>query len=342
MMRPIAVAAALLFSTPNLVFAQSQAASSMEEKEPAINKVIQDWSNAHNSADIDAMVQLFHPQDRAVAREFYKDLKRGTATMRLTAVRPLNQDRLAAVTERSWGGSNPGKAPMTFHMSQFQGEWYLRIPGGSLTPSAAVIQRAKQEQPPASTPPAVVAVAPRAEPTPAPAPAKGEPAAKLDPKQPEPPKAAAEKAASEKAAPPPVRTTYDNWVRVCPTAKSPKKECFIEAVLANSADKKPILRWRLIRNEDGSASSVVVTPSAVTVAAGFELGLAKDKPTAIPFRVCAPQACELRFNMEPTLVETVSGKTVVPAKYINADGATVQFDIPMKGFKQAINSLKGR
>jgi invasion protein IalB len=355
MLVPITIAAGLLLATPIVSYAQP--AASIAEREPAINKLVQDWNTARNNADVEAMVALFYPQDQALAREFYKDLKRGSANIRLVSVRPINQDRLSAVTERSWGGSSPGKAPVTLHMTQYQGEWRLRIPGGSLTPSAADIKRAKeaasaptpavaaapapaarvappapQAAAPVAPPPPVVAAAPRVEPPP-PA-SKAEPAARADAKK------ADAKKAPEKAAPPPVRTTYDNWVRVCPTARSPRKECFIEAVLANSADKQPILRWRLVRNEDGSASSIVVTPSAVTVAAGFEMGLAKEKPTAIPYRVCTPQACELRFNMEPALVETVSGKTVVPAKFINAAGATVQFDIPMKGFRQAMNSLK--
>lgn len=301
--------------------AQAQGQPEAADRQTAIEKLVTDWNEARNRADINALASVFHPEERDTARDFYAGQRPATVKVRVLGIQPAGGDRVNVKVERSWGGARPGKTTDTLQASVVDGQWYLRIPGGSLKVAGKTAR---------SAPAAVSAPAPAATPSPAPveqvAPAPTAPAAV---------------AAAPEPAPiaNPVTKRFDNWTRICETAKVSAATCFLQASLANSADKKPIMRWRVQVLEDKSAASVILIPAGVTLPPGLTLSLSKEQPTQVPFRACNGQNCEVRFKMEADLVETVGKRSDVPVKFVNQAGALVEFSVPMKGFREGVNSI---
>lgn len=353
MIRSVLRTIAVFCAFSSLAFAQGAAPGQQAgpaDRDSQIEKLVSDWNNFRNSADIQALTEVFHPDDRATAADFYASQRPASVKARILGIQQAQGGRVNIRVERSWGGSRPGKTIDTLQASALDGQWFLRIPGGSL--KAAVKPATQAAKAPAPTP-TVQAPAPAAVPAPAapvappatqaaaPAVIEPAPAAKPSPAQPSP---AAQAPAQKQAQAPapaanPVTRRFENWTRVCETAKVNISTCFLQASLTNSADKQPIMLWRVQVLEDKSAASIVFIPAGVTIPAGLTLSLSKEQPTQVPFRVCNAQNCEVRFRMEPDLVDTVGKRTDVPAKFINQANAQVEFSVPMKGFREGINSI---
>lgn len=342
----------------------AQPASGAGSPNAALEALAQKWNDARNKADMPALIAVFHPSDRPAAEVFYAGHQPASVTLRVLQVSKIAGDRYEIQVERSWGGSRPGKQKNALHASELNGEWFLRIPGGSLTlpPGKLAAVKPAPEPAPVTKPAQAPAPAPAASSPPvaekatpaAPAPIAAPPAGSAPPsvaaaspvastKAPEkaaaPQAQPAAKAPEKSTAEPPVVQKFDSWVRICEGKAVSRTRCFLEASLASAADKKPIMRWRVQVLEDGGAASLVLLPADVTLAAGLTLSLSKEQPTTVPFRACGAGGCEVRFNMEPQLLTTVTQRDTVPVKFVNQAGASVDFAVPMKGFKQAVNSL---
>lgn len=341
----------------SLAFAQGAApaeGTGAMDRDSQIEKLVADWNERRNSANTEALPEVFHPDDRATAAEFYASQRPASVRARVLGIQQAAGGRVNVRVERSWGGAKPGKTVDTLQASAVDGQWFLRIPGGSLKvaakpsaapapiakPAAPVTQAPEPVAPPAPVPQAPPAPVQAQIPPPAPAVAAAPPSAP-EPK-PVPAPAAPSAAKGQETAPitNPETRRFENWTRICETAKVNSATCFLQASLANSADKKPIMRWRVQVLEDKSAASVILIPAGVTLAPGLTLSLSKEQPTQVPFRACNGQNCEVRFKMEPDLVETVGKRSDVPVKFVNQAGELVEFSVPMKGFREGVNSIR--
>jgi invasion protein IalB len=354
---------ATFYAFMSLAFAQGTPPveqPSTSDRDSEIEKLVSDWNDLRNSADIDNLILIFHPDDRDTAAEFYANQRPAVVRVKVLSVREGSNGRLDIRIERTWGGSKPGRRVDTLQASAHDGQWLLRIPGGFLKPPTSKVTAAKEtlatalvvdqheaklplprpssrvalEQPEHNTPQGPSQVAPS-----------------IAPERPTQPPTAADtavkmpQAGSTQASPPPLKDpltkTFTNWTRICETQAVSYTTCFLQASLANFADKKPIMRWRVQILADKSALSAIVIPAGVTLPPGLTLGLSQEQPTNVPFRACSAQHCEVRFSMEPKLLESVSQRTDVSVKFVNQAGALVEFNVPMEGFLEAVNSILG-
>ena len=343
MVRSVFRTAAVSCAFFSFLFAQGIAHAQQNpvaDRDSQIEKLVSDWNSFRNSADTEALTQVFHPEDRGTAADFYANQRPATVKARVLGIQPAPGGRVNIRVERSWGGSRPGKTVDTLQASAVDGQWFLRIPGGTLKAAVKPApQAAKAPVPTVQAPPPVAAtVAPPASQAAVPAVAQ---AAKPAPAEAPPVQAAAAQPQAPAPAPAanPVTRRFDNWTRVCETAKVSAATCFLQASLTNSSDKQPIMLWRVQVLEDKGTASIILIPSGVTIPAGLTLSLSKEQPTKVPFRVCNAQNCEVRFRMEPALVETVGKRAGVPVKFINQANAQVEFNVPMKGFREGVSSI---
>lgn len=299
-------------SVSSVAFAQGAAAGAqglLMERTAQLEKLVEDWNRLRSAGDARGLTRLFHPRDREAAAEFFAEQRPSNERFRLVESRDAAAGRVTLFLARARAGAGPAVAVETLQASLLEGQWVLRIPGGSLTgslhDSVAPLPRGQDPGTQASG----------AKPPSSPAPGSG----------------------------PPETRRFENWMRLCETARVTAAGCFLQATLVNPVDNKPIMIWRVQLLEDRSGASIIFIPPGVTIAPGLSLALSTEQPTRVPFRTCTAEMCELRFRMEADLVESIGRRADVPVRYLNQAGAEVEFSAPMAGFREAAGSvLAGR
>lgn len=309
-------------SVSSVAFAQGATAGTqglMMERNAQLEKLVEEWNRLRSAGDARGLTRLFHPRDREAAAEFFADQRPSNERFRLVEARDAAAGRVTLFLARAQAGAGPAVAVETLQASLLEGQWVLRIPGGSLTgslhDSVAPLPRVQ---------------APNTQAPSAQAPNNQVPSTQV-PSTPIPSGAG------------PETRRFENWIRICETPRIATATCFLQTALLNPADNKPIMIWRVQVLEDRSGASIIFVPPGVTIAPGVSLGLSREQATRVPFRACTAEICELRFRMEADLVESVGRRADVPVRYLNQSGAAVEFSVPMAGFREAAGSvLAGR
>jgi invasion protein IalB len=289
------------------------------------------------------LVELFHPNDRILAREYYRGERPGASTVSVLKTEEIRRGQFRITLERTWGGARPGKIQWVLEAADLDGDLYLRIPGGSLRPDAAIVAKAKAagsdqlvvtqpsvltasnqiavpEEPTQSTPQKTIAIKTQT-------PAISE--IKPPPKKPVPPKKEL-----------PRFSRFDQWSRICNPNDQQETVCHAEIVLSDLTSEDIFFAWKITDLGQGRFSSVLRTPSGVLLTAGLTLIPAAGSPLVVPYRRCFEDVCELALVIENDLLKALLARTSLPAQFINSQDETVKFEIPMRGFAKAIRSLQ--
>jgi invasion protein IalB len=342
---------ALSFSWTSAARAQDTAA---EVRKEALTELAIQWNRGRNEANVEKLAQLFHPDERDLAREYYRDEKEGATTVKIVSIQAIAGKRFVITVDRSWTGSRPGKSRWTLEASEVNGQWFLRMPGGSLKASPQLIAQARSRQEsarslPIAEPKDLVtsqplfsesAVVREIKPPPPPAPAKADAANRSE-----------QSLADQKADPrqklivrdPGKRagvTRFDDWSRVCQKNSVGVTVCYVETLLLNPENRETVFLWRLAFSEQRGLFSLLRSPAGVMLSAGLTLHLNPQAPSVFAYDTCYDKVCEVSFVIGQDLLKALVEQPSILAKFVIWGGENVAFEIPMKGFAAAVNSLK--
>jgi invasion protein IalB len=340
-MKPVLLTTLLVIFTA-LTPVHGQQADISEVRADTLRTLAQDWNQFRNQGNVNALVDLFHPNDRILAREYYAGERKGNSKVSVLKIEEPARGRFLVTIERSWGGAQPGKIQWVLEAADLDGDLYLRIPGGNLRPSPAVVARAKAagsdqlvvtqpsvltasnqiavpQEPVELTPQKTIAIK-----TQTPAITEIKPPAK----KPAPPK---------KVLPP--FTRFDQWARICQENDQSQSSCHAEIVLSDLSTEEVFFAWQITDAGQGRFNSILRTPSGVLLTAGLAFSPTPGPAMIVPYHRCQEDACELQLAIESDLLKVLLSRTTLPAQFINAQDETVKFEIPMRGFAKAIRSL---
>ena len=319
--------------------------ASVDARKEALTELVNQWNRGRNAADVEKLAQLFHPDERDLAREYYRNEKEGATTVKIVSIHAVVGKRFVITLDRSWGGSRPGKSRWTLEASEVNGKWVLRLPGGSLKASPQLIAQVRSRQDATKS----LAIA---EPTDlvTSQPLFSEPAVVREIKPPAPPpteKPAAlqtpdsrQKVTVRDPGKRPGVTRFDDWSRVCQKNSMGVTVCYVETLLLNPGNREMVILWRLAFSEQTGLFSLLRSPAGVMLSAGLTLHLNPQVPSVFPYDTCYDKVCEVSFVIGQDLLKTILERPSILAKFVIWGGESVQFEIPMKGFAAAVNSLK--
>jgi invasion protein IalB len=135
-------------------------------------------------------------------------------------------------------------------------------------------------------------------------------------------------------------TRHTAWATVCVEQEEPgPAACRLETRLQDARTRQTLFRWQIGYAEDGRVLSVAQTPNGVLLSAGLELELTDIRATRLPFSTCSDSACESAFFMEDRLIDTLSARAAVSARFVTADGRPIELAVSMDGFASALGQL---
>jgi invasion protein IalB len=173
----------------------------------------------------------------------------------------------------------------------------------------------------------------------APPPVQGQQAQTQQPVQPPQPQAAAPAARS------PQRTEivkFDNWTVTCleyPEG-TPKKTCAAQLQVQQSGSNQVLLAWTVSLNDSKQFVTMLQTPTGVSIPSGVELQPEKAGKRKLPYESCEPARCTSTFTIDAALLRELSTAPTAQVVIFAANGQSVQFNIPIKGFDKASAHLR--
>ena len=211
--------------------------------------------------------------------------------------------------------------------------WHLRSPSPAMlaaSPLQLLAQAAPPPQPKAEAP----SRARRAPP-----PVQGQQAQTQQPVQQPQPQAAAPAARS------PQRTEivkFDNWTVTCleyPEG-TPKKTCAAQLQVQQSGSNQVLLAWTVSLNDSKQFVTLLQTPTGVSIPSGVELQPEKAGKRKLSYESCEPARCTSTFTIDAALLRELSTAPTAQVVIFAANGQSVQFNIPIKGFDKASAHLR--
>ena len=173
----------------------------------------------------------------------------------------------------------------------------------------------------------------------APPPVQGQQAQTQQPVQPPQPQAAAPAARS------PQRTEivkFDNWTVTCleyPEG-TPKKTCAAQLQVQQSGSNQVLLAWTVSLNDSKQFVTLLQTPTGVSIPSGVELQPEKAGKRKLSYESCEPARCTSTFTIDAALLRELSTAPTAQVVIFAANGQSVQFNIPIKGFDKASAHLR--
>lgn len=135
--------------------------------------------------------------------------------------------------------------------------------------------------------------------------------------------------------------TYGDWVYVCLKApNATASRCQISQQIADSKTKQPLFAWRISEDGNGGLVSEWETRSGVMVDRGIVIDAGTDKPIAVPFRACLPQACTAVARLAPDAIAAFSKATAASATVVPVGGRPIKLALSVKGFSDALAALR--
>lgn len=135
--------------------------------------------------------------------------------------------------------------------------------------------------------------------------------------------------------------TYGDWVYVCLKApNATASRCQISQQIADSKTKQPLFAWRISEDGNGGLVSEWETRSGVMVDRGIVIDAGTDKPIAVPFRACLPQACTAVARLAPGAVAAFAKATAASATVVPIGGRPIKLALSVKGFSDALAALR--
>lgn len=134
-------------------------------------------------------------------------------------------------------------------------------------------------------------------------------------------------------------TRFDDWSRVCQKNSVGSTVCYVETLLMNPENRETVFLWRLAFSEQKGLFSLLRSPAGVMLSAGLTLNLNPQAPSVFSYDTCYDKVCEVSFVIGQDLLKTILERPSILAKFVIWGGESVQFDIPMRGFAAAVNSL---
>ena len=171
------------------------------------------------------------------------------------------------------------------------------------------------------------------------------PSQQVPPQQAQAQQSAPQPQAAAPAARSPQRTEivkFDNWTVTCleyPEG-TPKKTCAAQLQVQQSGSNQVLLAWTVSLNDSKQFVTLLQTPTGVSIPSGVELQPEKAGKRKLSYESCEPARCTSTFTIDAALLRELSTAPTAQVVIFAANGQSVQFNIPIKGFDKASAHLR--
>ena len=135
---------------------------------------------------------------------------------------------------------------------------------------------------------------------------------------------------------------FDNWTVTCleyPEG-TPKKTCAAQLQVQQSGSNQVLLAWTVSLNDSKQFVTLLQTPTGVSIPSGVELQPEKAGKRKLSYESCEPARCTSTFTIDAALLRELSTAPTAQVVIFAANGQSVQFNIPIKGFDKASAHLR--
>jgi invasion protein IalB len=134
-----------------------------------------------------------------------------------------------------------------------------------------------------------------------------------------------------------VTATHGAWETQCPVAG--KNPCVAVLRLIQQPTNTTVFGWIVGKGGNGAWGMTVESPTGVVIDRGLELKVGDGPPRQLVYSTCTPQRCTSSAPIDAALMRDLQTANRASAKIYASSGQTLEFGIPLTGFKEAVASL---
>lgn len=137
---------------------------------------------------------------------------------------------------------------------------------------------------------------------------------------------------------------FAGWAKRCDKQEGKAPYCEVFEVLSVKETKQRFMEMAVgfPNGADKPAAGILILPLGVMVGSGAMVQVDDKTEKSLKISTCLPAGCVTKLDIDaPFLAELTAGK-VLNIKFANAEGKTMAAQLPLEGFKPALDSLKAK
>ncbi|CDZ31026.1 Invasion protein B [Neorhizobium galegae bv. officinalis] len=136
-----------------------------------------------------------------------------------------------------------------------------------------------------------------------------------------------------------LQETYQDWQVTCRIMENARFCAVLQQQVQQNGQR--VIAIELQQSTDGKLAGSLVLPFGLMFDNGVTITI-DDKPAGEPirFKTCLPGGCLVPLVIDAVMLASLRTGTSLKIQAVSADGPTVPFTVPLKGFSAASDRLK--
>ena len=132
------------------------------------------------------------------------------------------------------------------------------------------------------------------------------------------------------------KSSFQAWSLVCRDWPGNQRRCVLFIAVADPDMKQVLLTFSVARTPQGMPVLMVDTPAGIAVDQGVTIAAGAAEALKMPIQSCGPQRCRAIAELTSPLQAALEKADITAVTYVKADTKQSTYNLPTRGFKDAI------